>query len=192
MQRSNNTSSTELFPARSQMRSWLMGIPQLHVSISHVATFLRSIWNVLDKAWRKQAAGLCSFKDRFDQIWVTLSHDFTWVSKHSLTVHSELRGAEATDVADDFQSWVSSLHCYVLKGLYSVSSVSLIFIVRKKNSFIFFSLFSLASLISLVSKPYSCKTLTWCHPDSNWESKNMQTYWPDWTCGQSGICVMLF
>lgn len=147
-------------------RCWLMGIPQLQVSISHVATFLRSVWNVLDKVWRRQAAVLHSFKDRFDQIWVTLSHDFTRVGKHSSTVHSKLRGTGASDVADDCQSWVSSLHCYVHKGLYSVSSVYLIFIVRKKNSgFIFFSFYSLAS------ESYSCGKLTWCHPDSNCDSK---------------------
>lgn len=166
MQRCNDTSSTELFPVRSQMWSWLMGIPQLQVSISHVATFLGSVWNVLDKAWRRQAAGLHSFKDRFDQIWVTLSHDFTQVSKHLSMVHSELRGTirccwgmPIVDVLAPLLCPQRPLVCF--KCFFN-------FHCQKEKQLHFFSLLS--------GLQTSCKMLTWCHLDSNWESKDMQRH----------------
>lgn len=56
---------------------------------------------------------------------------------------------------------------------------------QKENGGLNFSLFSLAS------KSYSCGTLTWRHPDSNWDSKNMQRHLSDWRRTQSSISVMI-
>lgn len=143
------------------MQSWLMGIPQLQVSKSHVATFLRWVWNILDGRWRI----LGSFKEN-RLIWAILTHDFIRVSRQSCfqTVNSKLEGAGSSDVADNCQSRIFSLHCWVHKRLWSVLSVVFIsFSLSEKENQWF--------LPPRALKSYWRKTLTWCHPNPNWDSK---------------------
>lgn len=159
-----------------------MGIPQLQVSRSHVATF----WGRSGTFWMEGEG--CKL------LVCILSKKIIWFESYWLVISF---GSTDNRV---FRQWIPSWkELERLMLLITVSHGS------SRSTATSTNVFDLCRVLCLfhfncqkrktggflpppgASKSYSRKTLTWCHPNSNWDSK-ICTYWSDWMQTQSSNC----